>query len=81
MFNIRIIYDEIINNKDVPEVVVIVCINFGKHIGCPLENLKIEDFITIFVTNMLFQNIGLFWIIRFKKPKSWFSKSMSFLDT
>ena len=32
MFNIRIIYDETIDNKDVPEVVGIMCINFGRNI-------------------------------------------------
>ena len=60
MFNIKIIYDETINNKYVPEDVGIMCINFGKSISCFLDNQNIEDFITPFVTNMLFQHIGLF---------------------
>ena len=62
-----IIYDETIDNEDVPETVGIMCINCGKRIGCSLENQKIEDFITPFVTNMMFQHIGLFWTIKSNK--------------
>ena len=64
MFKIRIIYDETIDNKDVPEAVGIICTNCGKSIGCSLDNQNIEDFITIFVSNMVFQNVGLSWIIQ-----------------
>ena len=49
MFNISIIYYETINNKDVPEDVVIICINFVKNIGCLLDSQKIEKFIISFV--------------------------------
>ena len=42
-------------------------INCGKSIGCLLDNQKIEDFITPFATNMVFQHIGLFWIIKSNK--------------
>ena len=34
MFNIKIIYDETIDNEDVLEAVGIICINCGKIIGC-----------------------------------------------
>ena len=34
MFKINILYDEIIDNEDVPEAVGIICINCGKIIGC-----------------------------------------------
>ena len=70
MFKIRIIYDETINNKYVPEAVVIMCINCGKSVGCSLYNKKIENFITHFVTNIVFHNIGLFWIIQSNKNLS-----------
>ena len=67
MFNIKIIYDETIYDKDVTEAVGIMCISFGKSIGCFLDNPKIEDFITPFVTSMVFHNIGLFWINKSNK--------------
>ena len=60
MFKIRIIYDDAIDNKGVSEAVGIMYINFGKLIGCLLDNQNIEYFITPFVTNMVFHNIGLF---------------------
>ena len=46
MFKIRIIYDETIDNEDVPEAIGIMCFNFEKIIGCFLDNKKIENFIT-----------------------------------
>ena len=46
MFKIRIIYDETIDNEDVPEAVGIMFFNCGKNIGCLLDNQKIENFIT-----------------------------------
>ena len=52
-----------IDNEDVPEDVGIMCINCGKNVGCSLDNHKIEDYITNFVTNIVLQHIGLFWII------------------
>ena len=64
MFKIKIIYDETIDNKYVPEAIGIMCINCGKNIGCLLDNKKIEEFITPFVTNMVLHHIGLFWIIK-----------------
>ena len=43
----------------------IMCINCGKTIGFTLYNCPIEDFITVFVTNIVFQHVGLSWIIYF----------------
>ena len=70
VLNIRIIYDDTFDNKYVPESVGIICINCGKFIGCLLDNKNIEKSITSFVTNMVFQNIGLFWIIHSHKNLS-----------
>ena len=70
MFKIRITYYETIYNKDVTEAVGIMFINCVKIIGCFLENKNIENFITPFVVNMLFRNIGLFWIIQSNKNLS-----------
>ena len=39
-------------------------INCGKSIGCLLENQTIENFITPFVTNIVFHNVGLSLIIQ-----------------
>ena len=64
MLNICIWYDETIVTKIVPYAVRILCINCGKYIGCLLDNQKIENFITTFVTNMVFQNVVLSWIIQ-----------------
>ena len=74
MFNIKIIYHETIDKKDVPEAVGIMCINCGKLIGCLLDNQNIYNFITPFVTNIVFQNIGLFWIIKSKKDLYFYSQ-------
>ena len=60
MFRINIIYDNTIDNKDVPEVVRIMPINCGKNIGSLLENQKIEDFTTPFVSNIVFRNTIFF---------------------
>ena len=54
MNRIKIIYDETINNKDDPEAVGIMSINYGKSIGCSLDNQDIEYLITPFITNMVF---------------------------
>ena len=64
MFKIRIWYDDNIVNEDVPYYVVIICINCGKTIGCELDNQPIKYSIPNFVTNIVFQNIGLFWVIQ-----------------
>ena len=64
MFNIRLWYDETIAKEYVPYSVRIMCINCGKNIGCLIDNQTIEVFITPFVTNMVFQNFGLSWIIQ-----------------
>ena len=42
IFKIKIIYDENIDNEDVPEAVGIMYINYGKSIGCSLDNQKID---------------------------------------
>ena len=63
LFKIRLWYDKIIVQKQVPYYVVIMCINCGKNIGCSLDNQVIEYFITDFVTNMVFHNVGLSWIV------------------
>ena len=70
MFNISICYDESIVHEDVPYAVGIVCINRGKKIGCSLDNQTIKDYITPFVTNMLFQHFGLSWIFQSNKNLS-----------
>ena len=80
MFKIRIIYDETIDKEDVPEAVGILCINRRKYIGCSLDNQKIEKFITPFVTNMVFQHIGLFWSFKSNKNLSFYFKNTLFLE-
>ena len=64
MFKISIWYDDTIGLEDVPEAVGIICINSGKRIGCLLENKTMENFITPFVTNIMFRNVGLYWMIK-----------------
>ena len=64
MFKFRIWYDETIVKENSPNDVGILCINCGKTIVCLLDNKTIEDFITIFVTNIVFHHISLFWIIQ-----------------
>ena len=64
MFKISIWYDETIATKNVPYFVRINYINCGGNIGCLLENQAIQNFITPFVTNMVFHNVGLSWIIQ-----------------
>ena len=61
------IYDETIGKFFIPEAITRMGINCGKIIGCSLDNQKIEDFITTFVTYIVFQRIGLFWIIKSNK--------------
>ena len=57
MFKIRICYDSINVQKNVPDAMVIICINCGKTGSCTLNSKPLEDFITVFVTNVLFPNI------------------------
>ena len=64
MFKIRIWYDERIGNEDVPEAVGIMRINCGKIIVFSLDNQIIEHFMNTFVTNIVFQHVGLSWIIK-----------------
>ena len=69
MFNIRIWYDNITFQKNVSDGLVINLINCGKTIGFTLDNRPIEEFITVFVTNVVFQNVGLSLITELKKIK------------
>ena len=64
ILNISIIYNDTIANKYVQKAVGIMCINCGESIGFFLDNQIIENFITPFVTNIVFQNVGLSWIIQ-----------------
>ena len=72
IFKIRIWYYETIVAENVLDAVGITWINCGKTIGCSLENKKIEDFITTFVTNMVFQNVGLSCIIQSNQELSFY---------
>ena len=54
MSNKIIWYYERIGHKDVTEAVGIMYIHRRKSIGCSLDNQPIENFITPFVTNMVF---------------------------
>ena len=60
-------YDETIVQEKFPDTVGIMYINFGKTIGCTLENQITYAFITPFVKNMSFHNASLSRIIQFKK--------------
>ena len=64
MFKIMIFYDEKIGHKYFPEYVRIMCVYCGKVIGFLLDNQTIENFVNTFVTNILFQNVGLSWVIQ-----------------
>ena len=64
MLKIIIWYYEGIIHENVPDSVGIMCINCEKCIGCLLDNQGIEKFITPFVTNMVFRNVGLYWTIQ-----------------
>ena len=54
MFKIRIWYYDTIVPNNVPDDVGVKFVNFGKTIGCLLENKSIENFITTSVTNIVF---------------------------
>ena len=64
VFKLIIWYDGRIVQNNIPDADVIMCINCGKTIGCTLDNQAIEDFITPFGKNMVFQNVGLSWIFQ-----------------
>ena len=78
MFKIRIWYDEIIGHEDVSEAFGIMCIDCGKNIGCSLDNQMIENFITNFLTNIVFQHVGLFWIIELNQNTNFYFQMKSF---
>ena len=64
MFKIKTRYDQSIVYKHVTYAVGIIYTNVGKTIGCLLDNQTIENCITTFVKNMVFQYVGLSWIIQ-----------------
>ena len=72
MFNIRIWYDNTIGIEDVPEAFGIMFINSVNIIGCLLENQMIENFTTTFVKNIVFQNVGLSWIIQLNQDLNFY---------
>ena len=57
IFKIKILYDETIDNEDVPEAVRIMYINCRRIIGCLLDNKTIKTFVTPFFITMVFQNV------------------------
>ena len=67
MIKINIIYDETIDKEYFSQAIGITCINCCKSIDFLLDDKHIKDFITPFVTNMVFQHITLFWIIQSNK--------------
>ena len=67
MLKISIWYDKNTVHENVPDDLETKCINCGKTIGCALGNQPIEEFITGFVTNFVFQHVGLSCIIKLKK--------------
>ena len=67
IFKISIWYDNIIVHEDFPDGVGIMCINSVYTIGSSLDIQIIENFITTFVTNIVFRNVGLSWIIHLNK--------------
>ena len=44
---------------DVPDYLGIKCIKFNKVVGCELEYKPLNEVITDFVTNVVFQHISL----------------------
>ena len=67
VLNIRIWKDDTIFKNNVPDAVGIMRISCGKFIGCLLDNQTIYTFINYFVTNMVFHNVGLSWIVQSKQ--------------
>ena len=64
MFKMRIWYNKYTVHKNIQDVLGIMCANCDKIIGCSSDNKPMEDSITYFVTNMVFQHVGLSWIIK-----------------
>ena len=67
MLKINIYYYERIGHGYFPEAFGIIYINCEKSIGYLLEKQTVENFMTPFVTNMVFQRIGLSWFIQSNK--------------
>ena len=63
MFNIRILYDK----YNVPDSLGIKCIYCNKVPVYLLYNKIVKYAITFFVTNMVFQHVGIYWIIKSKE--------------
>ena len=61
MFKISICYDNITVHEKVLYYMGIMCIHCGETIYCALYNKPIEV-----VTNVVYQNVGLSWIIELK---------------
>ena len=64
MFKIRIWYDDTTVTENFPVAIEVIFINSGKIIVCLLDNQPIENFITPFVTKMVFYHVGLSWNIQ-----------------
>ena len=62
MAKIRILYDDTISKKTTRGYWNKLH-QFWESSGFPIDNQTIENFIATFVTNMVFQNTGLYWII------------------
>ena len=58
VFNKRIWY----NNNYFPDDLKINCIKCNKVFGYKLYNQTLKDIITIFVTNVVFLPVGIYWI-------------------
>ena len=63
MFNISIQYDK----NTVPYSLGIKCIQCNKVVGYELYNQTVKDIIAVFVTNVVFWNVGIYWIIESKE--------------
>ena len=64
MFKIRIWYEINTVHKNFPYDMGINFIKCDKDVGFTLENQPVEYVITVFVANVVFQNVGLYWIIK-----------------
>ena len=60
VFIIRIFYD----TNNVPDALGINCMRCNKCFGRELYNQTVKYGITVFVTNLVFRHIGLYWIIK-----------------
>ena len=70
MFKMSIWYERNNVQKIFPDDLGIKCIKCDKVIGCILNNWPIGDFISVFVTNVVFHHVGLSWITKFKSASS-----------